>query len=88
METKGGPGSAMIGLTQQKAPSAEEEATVTIVTTARSMMMQLLRESVPIARIAERLGVSRQTIFNWKKRAKIESRRIQRCWQFTGGIWP
>ncbi len=58
----------MIGLTQNKAPSAEEEATVTIVTTARSMMMKLLREGVPIARIAERLGVSRQTIYNWKKR--------------------
>jgi len=60
----------MIGLTQNKAPSAEEEATVTIVTTARSMMMKMLREGIPIARIAERLGVSRQTIYNWKKRAE------------------
>ena len=60
----------MIGLTEEKAPSAEEEATVTIVTTARSMMMKLLREGVPIARIAERLGVSRQTIYNWKKRGE------------------
>jgi len=60
----------MIGLTQNKAPSAEEEATVTIVTTARSIMMKLLREGIPIARIAERLGVSRQTIYNWKKRSE------------------
>lgn len=44
-----------------------EEATVTIVTTARSMMMKLLREGIPIAQIARRLGVSRQTIYNWKE---------------------
>lgn len=54
----------MIGLTQQEAPSAEEEATLTIITTARSMMMKL-PEGIPVAWIAERLGASRQTIYDW-----------------------
>ena len=30
-------------------------------------MRRMLREKVPIAQIARRLGVSRQTIYNWKK---------------------
>ena len=49
-----------------KAPSAKKEATVTIVTSARSKMQKMLRDKVPIAVIARQLAVSRQTIYNWK----------------------
>jgi transposase len=31
------------------------------------MMMKMLREGIPIAEIARRIGVTRQTIYNWKK---------------------
>lgn len=33
-------------------------------------MMKMLRDGIPVAGINERLGVSRQTISNWKKGAK------------------
>ncbi len=54
----------------KKGTERRKEATVTIVTTARSEMRRMLREGVPIARIARRLGVSRQTIYTWKKQAE------------------
>ena len=42
-------------------------------------MMKLLREGIPVARIAERLGVSRQTIYNWKRQAEgVDGRRKTR----------
>ena len=47
-----------MALSQEKAPSAGKEATVTIVTTVRSLMIKMLREGIPIASIARRLGVS------------------------------
>jgi len=59
-----------MALSQEKAPSAGKEATVTIVTTVRSLMIKMLREGIPIASIARRLGVSRQTIYNWMKQAE------------------
>jgi len=43
-------------------------------------MRQLLREGVPIARIARRLGVSRQTVYNWiaAENAGVEEPRRRR----------
>ena len=62
-----------MGLTQKQGAQRRKEATVTIVTSARSMMMKMLREGIPIAEIARRIGVTRQTIYNWKK--SIEERK-------------
>lgn len=50
---------------------------MTIVANPRSMVMQLLRECIPVARIAERLGVSRQTIYNWKQRAEAGPAEVE-----------
>ena len=46
-----------MALSQEKAPSAGKETTVTIVTTVRSLMTKMLHEGIPIASIARRLGV-------------------------------
>ena len=63
------------GVEISKAFHAGKEATMNIVSSARFTMKKLLREGVPIAVVARRLGVCRQTIYNWMKAGSDEQRK-------------